>query len=103
MKKITLMSTIFITCTLYNCNKNPEACFKVVSQNPTAGVPVKFLNCSEFGRGTAFWNFGDATDILRNQVSEIEHTFNNVGTYNVVLEVFQSGKSSTYSFLLTVN
>lgn len=81
-------------CTFSSCcNETPVARFKISTEKPLVGQPIKFENSSTFGRGTAQWNFGDNSEINKNPMPHVEHTFREPGNYEVVLKV-QSGRSS---------
>lgn len=78
---------------MYTCSQTPVACFEVLTDNPRAGVPIKFQNCSTFGKGDAFWDFGDSTEVNINPMPEIEHTFSKQGEYTITLKVALGQKS----------
>jgi len=80
-------------CTFLTRVDKVTAGFEVDSKENFAGTPVKFHNSSHFGRGKAYWNFGDGTPVYKNHMPDIEHTFENPGEYEISLKV-TFGKSS---------
>jgi len=90
-------------CTFLSCSKDPIASFKVLTENPKAGEPIKLHNSSIFGRGDAFWDFGDSTEVNRNPMPEIEHIFKKKGEYEIKLKVTLGQKSDEITQFITIN
>jgi len=77
----------------------PVAAF---SANPTSGpapLTVQFTNQSVGQVSSYLWYFGDGT--TSTEINP-RHTFSNVGTYNVILQVVGPGGSSTATRQITV-
>lgn len=103
MKFPKLKLILIAMCTFLSCSKEPIACFKVLTENPKAGEPTIFQNCSTFGRGDTFWDFGDSTEINRNPMPEVEHIFSKKGEYEINLRVTLGRRSDEITQLITVN
>ena len=84
-------------CYICSGNKDPKANFTILTEVPKANIPVRFKNTSEFGRGMAIWDFGDSSEVLKNQMPDIEHIFLKAGNYEITLQVFHCGKSDKFS------
>lgn len=67
--------------------------FEIVSKEQRAGKAVVFKNLSHFGRGKAYWNFGDDTPIYTNPMPDIDHVFEKPGEYELSLRVEFGGRS----------
>lgn len=77
----------------------PIAGFTSSVQSGNAPLKVTFGNSSSGDISEYLWNFGDG--YTSNEHSPI-HTFNNPGTYNVVLTVYGQGGNSSASLLINV-
>ena len=86
-----------------NANSDPVAVVNATPKTGFAPLQVQFSgNQSTDDKGiTSYeWNFNDGTT---SSISNPNHTFDEVGTYNVILKVYdEEGKSSTADVLITV-
>ncbi len=86
-----------------NPNIEPVAVLDATPKTGYAPLEVQFSgsqSTDDKGISTYEWNFNDGTT---SSLSNPNHTFNEVGTYNVSLKVYdEEGKSSTADVLITV-
>jgi PKD repeat protein len=94
MKSIlTTLTITILMCFACSSTRKATACFEVQTTSPAAGAVVTFTNCSDFGRGHAFWDFGDGTPEVNDPFQTVEHVYAASGTYRVVLRV-ERGRST---------
>ncbi|RMG80449.1 MAG: PKD domain-containing protein, partial [Chloroflexi bacterium] len=78
----------------------PVASFTVDKASGEAPLTVQFTDTSTGQISSRQWNFGDGSVIDTSQ--NPTHTFNNKGTYNVILTVSGPGGNSTFIRQITV-
>jgi PKD repeat protein len=83
MKKSFFVLILLAFTTLISCQKKPVASFDVSPANAKVGEAVTFTNTSTNG-DTYNWNFGDGS---QSTIENPTHTYANVGSYGVTLEV----------------
>jgi PKD repeat protein len=84
-----LITLLVLAAFLTSCKHEPIACFTYSSEslnndeNAVAGEIIQFANCSENAE-ICFWDFGDG---ITSTLTDPNHTFDMVGTYDVTLTV----------------
>jgi PKD repeat protein len=74
----------------------PVAAFTPDKTEGLAPLTVTFTDISSGGQITErLWNFGNGQTTTRNNADPVTHTFQSVGTYNVILQVSGPGGLST--------
>jgi PKD repeat protein len=101
---------VIILMIFQSCQKTPEAMFEIDESDYLNGLreyrdleiyyPVKFINESVDGHSYE-WDFGDGHTSTELNA---EHTYENAGTYTVMLTAFSENgeKSAVYSAIITV-
>ena len=95
--KILIITAVIITiATFTSCQKEPLTSFRASKTTVVTGEVITFTNTTVDGY-TYEWNFGDGTtSTLENPT----HSYENAGTYNVLLTSFsKNGKKSSSSTL----
>jgi PKD repeat protein len=98
---VSLFSLLFFNgCINYNepYNEYLDACFSTSMNEYDVGESVYFSNCSS-GADSYVWDFGDGTSSTQSNPA---HEFQNSGTYQVKLTVYNPAGRSTASKIIYV-
>lgn len=88
MKKISLLLLVATMVIFWGCRKTPQACFTASETVVAPGETIEFSNCTEDG-DSYVWDMGDGTELTG---TDVEHSYDEPGTYLVELHAFSSNE-----------
>lgn len=99
---------VFNLCILMfytNCNHGEVgACFTASDNNVSPNEVVTFTNCSSLQTAdqACYWSFGDGEDMTIYGNSPVQHSYSQMGQYEVKLMTGEGSKESTHTLEFSV-